>query len=220
MTDPHTMVPGGPAWRILCLGTTPGGTMALSALVSSVLPEASVDVLDLRTVSSLPDADLIVVDADTDGETAIEHVRTVRARGGTAPTVLVGSAPPLTERASLGDVSVAAPGALTEALPNAVAAIAARWAEQADDPRVAALWQAVHETRQLVAAGRIARRVKHDLNNPLAALLAEAQLLELDELGDDAREAVARIVELTRRVIDQARLLEGPKGDGAGPASA
>jgi nitrogen-specific signal transduction histidine kinase len=99
-------------------------------------------------------------------------------------------------------------------------AAVARAAARTGDPRINAFWQAVDETRQLVAAGRIARRVKHDINNPLAALLAEAQLLELEELGDEAREAVTRIVELTHRVIDQARQLDGPGGDGAGPRTA
>jgi signal transduction histidine kinase len=61
----------------------------------------------------------------------------------------------------------------------------------------------VSEIQQLTA------RVQHQLNNPLAALLAEAQLLGMeDNLDDEHRQAVERIVELTRRVIRLVRELD------------
>jgi signal transduction histidine kinase len=221
MTDPDdTSVPGDSVWRIFCLGPSPAGTMALSALVAAALPAAAVDVLDVRTVSSLPGVDLFVVDGTGDGQAAVMQLETVRARGGVAPAVFVGAEPDGAARARLGDVAVTPPDALAASLPNVMAAAVARAAARTGDARINAIGQAVDETRQLVAAGRIARRVKHDINNPLAALLAEAQLLELEELGDEAREAVTRIVELTHRVIDQARQLDGPGGDGAGPRTA
>jgi hypothetical protein len=43
----------------------------------------------------------------------------------------------------------------------------------------------------------------------LAALLAEAQLLELETLTPDHRESVERIIELSRRVIEVVRGLDG-----------
>lgn len=43
--------------------------------------------------------------------------------------------------------------------------------------------------------------VAHTLNNPLAALLAELQLLEMEELTPDHRESVERCIDLCRRVI-------------------
>lgn len=43
--------------------------------------------------------------------------------------------------------------------------------------------------------------LQHSLNNPLAALLAELQLLELEDLSPEHREAVERAIGLTRRVI-------------------
>ena len=43
--------------------------------------------------------------------------------------------------------------------------------------------------------------LQHSLNNPLAALLAELQLLELEELEPAHREAVERAIGLCRRVI-------------------
>lgn len=43
--------------------------------------------------------------------------------------------------------------------------------------------------------------LQHTLNNPLAALLAELQLLEMEELPSEHRESVERAIGLCRRVI-------------------
>lgn len=52
-------------------------------------------------------------------------------------------------------------------------------------------------------------QVQHEMNNPLAALLAESQLLELDpNLTGEQRESVKRIVDLARRVIASSRKLD------------
>ncbi|MBX6331699.1 MAG: hypothetical protein IRY91_07620 [Gemmatimonadaceae bacterium] len=51
--------------------------------------------------------------------------------------------------------------------------------------------------------------VQHQLNNPLAALLAEAQLLSMEAaLDGQQRAAVERIIELVRRVIGTVRDLD------------
>lgn len=68
---------------------------------------------------------------------------------------------------------------------------------------------ALQRTRQLIAAGEIALGLQHSINNPLTALLAEAQLLEFEELPQDHREAVERIVVQTRRVIELVKGLDG-----------
>jgi signal transduction histidine kinase len=55
--------------------------------------------------------------------------------------------------------------------------------------------------------------IQHQLNNPLAALLAEAQLLGMEpEMGAEQRAAAARITELTRRVIALVRDLDSIAG--------
>ena len=51
-------------------------------------------------------------------------------------------------------------------------------------------------------------RLRHALNNPLAALLAEAQLLELEELTDEQRQSVERMVALCRRMVGIVRALD------------
>ena len=55
--------------------------------------------------------------------------------------------------------------------------------------------------------------IQHQLNNPLAALLAEVQLLGMEpELGAEQRAASDRITELTRRVIALVRDLDSIAG--------
>lgn len=75
------------------------------------------------------------------------------------------------------------------------------------DPDPAA--REVQRVRRQLAVGESARAAQHALNNPLTALLAEAQLLELEPLADEHLRAVGRIVELTRRVAKAGRRLDG-----------
>lgn len=49
------------------------------------------------------------------------------------------------------------------------------------------------------------KSLQHSLNNPLAGLLAELQLLEMEELAPDHRESVERAIGLCRRVIQIVR---------------
>ena len=57
-------------------------------------------------------------------------------------------------------------------------------------------------------------RIQHAINNPLSALLAEAQLLALDPaLAAEHRAAMEHIIDLTRRVISRVRELDAVRGD-------
>lgn len=80
----------------------------------------------------------------------------------------------------------------------------------ADAESLVAAREALEETRRLVARGTHAARAQHAANNPLTALLAEAQLLELEPLPPEQRQAVHRMVELTRRVAAALRELDMP----------
>ena len=65
------------------------------------------------------------------------------------------------------------------------------------------------DTNKLMELSNAVGRVQHEMNNPLAALLAESQLLELDPtLNDEQRDSVKRIVDLARRVIVSSRKLD------------
>lgn len=66
----------------------------------------------------------------------------------------------------------------------------------------------LHRVRAQIALAESARMVQHALNNPLTALLAEAQLLEMEPLAQEHRMAAARLVELARRVATAARQLD------------
>ena len=58
---------------------------------------------------------------------------------------------------------------------------------------------AEYETKMTDAAALIAR-VRHEINNPLAGLLGQAQLLLREELTDKARGRVQIIEELSKRI--------------------
>jgi signal transduction histidine kinase len=49
------------------------------------------------------------------------------------------------------------------------------------------------------------KSLQHTLNNPLGGLLAELQLLEMDDLNQTQREAIERSIALCRRVIQIVR---------------
>ena len=63
--------------------------------------------------------------------------------------------------------------------------------------------------RTLFALGGSAREAEHAFNNPLTALIAEAQLLGLEDLPAEHRSAVERILDLSRRLVTISRQLGG-----------
>lgn len=58
-----------------------------------------------------------------------------------------------------------------------------------------------YSSQQLAAAGAVALELRHDISNPLAALLAEAQLLALEPLAPEHQAAVGRMVDLCRQTV-------------------
>jgi hypothetical protein len=65
--------------------------------------------------------------------------------------------------------------------------------------------------RHATALGGVATLWRHTLNNSLAALLAEAQLLGMQSLGREEREGIERVITLCRRMIVVLR--EGPPSE-------
>lgn len=74
----------------------------------------------------------------------------------------------------------------------------------------------LHRLRAHVALGAAAHALQHSFNNPLTALLAEAQLLEMEPLAEEHRGAVRRILELARRLVILSRRLSGPDAQRVG----
>jgi len=70
----------------------------------------------------------------------------------------------------------------------------------------------LRRVRAQFVLGDASRTLQHAFNNPLTALLAEAQLLELEELPDEHRPAVTRILELCRRLVTLSRRLNAADG--------
>ena len=66
----------------------------------------------------------------------------------------------------------------------------------------------LRRVRRQMALGAAARELQHAFNNPLAALLAESQLLQLEPLPEEQRQAVERIVALARRLVALTRQLD------------
>lgn len=62
--------------------------------------------------------------------------------------------------------------------------------------------------RRLVAAGELVVTLRHSINNPLAALMAEVQLLQLEARDPETRASAGRMLDLVRRVTEITRSLE------------
>ncbi len=77
---------------------------------------------------------------------------------------------------------------------------------ETSNPAVLELARVRHQLR----LGAAARETQHDLNNPLTALLAEAQLLEMEARSEEHRGAARRIVELARRIVALTRRMDLP----------
>jgi signal transduction histidine kinase len=181
---------------------------ALAAQLQMALPRGAISVADSTALAEdpLPRADAAVVDAEAVPSGAIEMLRLLRARGFPGPIVVVAIAPDDTalqsaarslSAVSVGRVAVdKSPLALAAALGRAASGNVAISAE-------------IAYARRVFAAGQTALSLQHSINNPLAALLAEIQLLQLEELTDEQRGSLERILELCRRVVGLVRRLDG-----------
>lgn len=112
---------------------------------------------------------------------------------------LICAAPDAARAARLGEF-------LTAALPSVtIDVLIERGVPRiADDSEVAAgpaLLEALERATAALSRLDRAAEYRHSLNNPLAALLAEAQLLEMDAESGEQRDAASRIVVLCRRMV-------------------
>jgi len=82
-------------------------------------------------------------------------------------------------------------------------------------PDDAALLQAAIDDyeKKLAAAADLVARVRHEINNPLAALLGQAQLLLREELSDKARRRAETIEAQAKRIqeiVAELRVIQTP----------
>ena len=181
-----------PAVRILLIAGDDECARELREPLLTFIPTAVVARLDTETLSvgELPATDGVMIDVGATRGT-VEAFRTLRGRGFEGRVVLVAPSACLTR--------------------DAIAAKPARLAETilcgADDNSPG--MRALARTRRVLAAGEAALSLQHGINNPLAALLAEAQLLQLEELSPEQRSSTDRMVELCRRIVGLVQRLDG-----------
>ena len=187
-------------FRVLVASTDQDFSAALTAILTAQLSAAATDVIDPRRLRAKPEAMALVVDARDDASDARAVARTVRAMGYGGALVLVGAPADAMADAEMGAATVAADRIafeLVERIGEQMALASAPFADQ------------VTRARRLVAAGEIALRLQHALNNPLAGLLAESQLMLMDPQTPDQQASLERIVGLCRRMIEMTRTLDG-----------
>jgi len=203
--------------RLVCIATDVQAAIALQGTVAALLPTAHVEAADTSLVRTVPDADCVILSAGRLYGVATALARELRARGYEGPIALVVDAPssvPAGDAGRLGIDAVLAESEVALQLPEALLRILAMGLDRETSPRAAAMHASLTRARALMAAGELVSGLQHRLNNPLAALLAEAQLLELEPLAPEHLEAVHRMVELCRRVIEVARSIKGLGHDG------
>lgn len=176
-----------------------------SATLTDVVPEGA---------QKLPPCAAAIVDGTSDTGAATEVARRIRAGGSRVPVLLVVTARDDGLAARVAPFGVLEQVELHDAARTLGPAIERAMGGEGEWPAaLAAARDELRKTQRLMAAGEIALGLQHSMNNPLTAILAEAQLLEMEELSDETRRAVGRIVENTRRLVTLVRSLDaiGPK---------
>ena len=192
---------------VLLVAEEENRTPSFRQQLSLILPWASIVTADFAALAEekLPRADLALIDGATTARATVETLRVLRARGFEAPILVVTPVP--ADAALRATVESSGAHALTRELADGAPselALALRAALDSESAVTAELRQA----RRIFAAGQSALSLQHGINNPLAALLAEAQLLQLEELTADQRASVDRMVELCRRIVALVRRLD------------
>lgn len=198
--------------RIVCISTDVHASAALQATVAAILPTSQVDAADTSIVRGRPDAECVIVAVGSTYSAALSLVRELRARGFDKSVILVVHSPEgvsVSDLAHLGVGAVLRQSEVALKLPGALLALLELERTGAQSPHAAEILASLRRMQSMLAAGEVASQLQHNLNNPLAALLTEAQLLALEPLSQEHAVSVGRIVELCRRVIEVSRSVEG-----------
>ena len=168
------------------------------AVWSVIAPGSEVERVDPALIRRLLPATALVV-----GDAA--HARIARATGFGGAIIVVGTPGGATEESAFhaqGTRFVERPLTATlfadaldaafPSLPNGSAAVR----------------DSVARTRRLLAAGEIAMGLQHAFNNPLTALMAEVQLLQMEAPTEEVRTSATRMLDLVRRLTELSRSLD------------
>lgn len=201
---------GPPELSLCCITASPLAAEVVRESVARALPSAAFTIVAPGDAlpGRLPRADCVLLDATCDPGGASNLAHALRAGGAKgAIVVLVEDAEGAlaTRMSGIGAVELLplrdAPRQLGDAIGRALGG--SSWSGPLD-----ALQEELRRTQRIVAAGEIALGLQHAMNNPLTAVLAEAQLLELDATSDEMRTTVKRIIENTRRLVQLVRGLD------------
>ena len=188
--------------RLAVFSTDAAFAAAIRELFAVQLPGAVAETLDPGNLRTRPVADAVVIDACADAMGGAALAARMRAMGfaGALAVVADGAGDSAAALAAAG-----AAGVRPAELANRLVTSIAEQMEQSGSAHAAEVMRA----RRLIAAGEIALRFQHALNNPLAGILAEAQLMQLDPVTTEQHDALERIVALCRRIIELGRSLDG-----------
>jgi signal transduction histidine kinase len=190
------------ALRLVVLGSDAARTGAIREVLGAQLPDATVETLDAVHLKSRPLADGAVIEAHANAASGAALAARLRAMGFAGAVVVV------SDESTDTEASLAAAGAAHAPSHELASRLVPQLAEQLSQAGSEHAAQ-VMRARRLIAAGEIALRFQHSLNNPLAGILAEAQLMQLDSLPAEQHAALERIVGLCRRIIELGRSLDG-----------
>jgi signal transduction histidine kinase len=185
--------------RVMVISSDADFAQTVHGVLAAQLPGAGCDRLEAEELRMRPMAAALVIDGRADREAATHVVRRVRAMGFTGGLLVVYDGDGA-HNEQLGARAVAFGRLGHELLPRMGEALA-----EAASPFI----DVVMRARRLVAAGEVALHLQHSLNNPLAGLLAEAQLMQLDDSTAEQRESIDRMIALCRRMVDVTRSLDG-----------
>jgi signal transduction histidine kinase len=185
--------------RVMVIGGDADFAQTVHGALAAQLPNAGCDRLEAAELRMRPTAAALVIDGRVDRDAAHHFCRRVRAMGFTGGLIVVYDGDG-EHNEQLGARAVAFERLGHELLPRMGEALA-----EAASPYI----DVVMRARRVVAAGEVALRLQHSLNNPLAGLLAEAQLMQLDDSTAEQRESLERMVALCRRMIEVTRSLDG-----------
>lgn len=202
------------ALRLVVIGSDAEFGTAIREVLAAQLPEAASETINPAQLRTRPFADGAVIDGRAGGATGAELAARLRAMGFAGALVVVSDeagADAPTASPGIGAALRSALGAAGSAhvsareLPTRLVLLIGEELERAKSEHAPQVMRA----RRLIAAGEIALGFQHSLNNPLAGILAEAQLLQMESADPEQHEALERIVVLCRRIMELGKALDG-----------
>ncbi len=190
------------ALRLVVLSADAPFAAAVRDIFAAQLPGSATETLDAGSLKTRPAADGVVVDGRADVAAAAALAARLRAMG------FAGALGVVTDGVGDSATALIAAGAIDVRPAELASRLVPAFAEQMERAGSAFAAETMR-ARRLIAAGEIALRFQHSLNNPLAGILAEAQLMQLDEVTAEQQEALERIVNLCRRIVELGRSLDG-----------